>query len=220
MKNKHTDVGRPAKAKDGRKWKKRCPAKLNDIVVKVLKTRNGDPTPRDVIKTAANECGIILPYITAFCVITKDAGVGQRLTAKSFEQMTPFLEAMKKCNPVSVIGCTNSPTNELVDFYFFPGFMNDTLQFVRPVVLLDAAHLRSEYKGTLYFASVLSGNNDVFPIGVLISSGNEDSATWTKMLTLLKKASPMLIAEQGLDEHQGEDAVFLRTFICLRFWLG
>jgi hypothetical protein len=92
--------------------------------------------------------------------------------------MTPFLEAMKKCNPVSVIGCTNSPTNELVDFYFFPGFMNDTLQFVRPVVLLDAAHLRSEYKGTLYVASVLvSGNNDVFPIGVLISSGNEDSAT-------------------------------------------
>jgi hypothetical protein len=86
--------------------------------------------------------------------------------------------------------------------------MNNTLQFVRPVVLLDAAHLRSEYKGTLYFASVLSGNNDVFPIGVLISSGNEDRATWTKMLTLFKEASPILIAEQGLDKHHGEDAAF------------
>ena len=52
--------------------------------------------------------------------------------------------------------------------------MNDALKFVRPVVSLDAAHLRSEYKGTLYIASVLSGNNDVFPIGLLISSGNED----------------------------------------------
>jgi hypothetical protein len=133
--------------------------------------------------------------------------------------MTPYLEAMKKFNPVSVIGCTKSPTNELVDVYFFPGFMNDTLQFVRPVVLLDAAHLRSEYKGTLYVASVLSGNNDVFPIGVLISSGNEDSATWTKMLTLLKEFSPILIAEQGLDEHQGEDAAFCgRSFVFVSDW--
>ena len=57
MKNKHNDVRRPAKAKDGRKWRKRCPAKLNDID-KVLKTKDGDPMPSDVIKTAANECVI------------------------------------------------------------------------------------------------------------------------------------------------------------------
>jgi hypothetical protein len=63
--------------------------------------------------------------------------------------------------------------------------MADALKFVQPVVLLDAAHLRSEYKGTLYIASVLSGNNDVFPLGVVISSRNEDQATWTKMLLLL-----------------------------------
>jgi hypothetical protein len=66
MKNKHTDVCRPAKEKDGRKWKKRCPAKLNYMVVIVLKTKDGDPTPSDVIKTAANECGIMLPYVTAY----------------------------------------------------------------------------------------------------------------------------------------------------------
>jgi hypothetical protein len=30
----------------------------------------------------------------------------------------------------------------------FPGFMNDALTFVRPVVSLDAAHLRSKYMGT------------------------------------------------------------------------
>jgi hypothetical protein len=82
-----------------------------------------------------------LPYMTAYHVITKDAGVGGRITAKSFEQMTPYFEAMKKCNPMSVIGCTMSPSNKLVYVYFFPAFMNNTLQFVQPVVLLDAAHL-------------------------------------------------------------------------------
>ena len=115
MKTKHSDVRRPAKAKDGRKWKKRRHAKLNDIVVKVLKTKDGDPTPNDVIKTAANECGIIVPYMTAYRVITTDAGVGRRLIAKSFEQITLYREAMKKCNPKSVIGFTKSETNKLVE---------------------------------------------------------------------------------------------------------
>ncbi len=103
MRNKRTDVRCPAKAKDGRKWKKRCPAKLNDIVVKVLKTKDGDPTPSDIIKTAANECGIILPYTTSYRVTTKDVGVGRRLTAKRSEQMTPYLEEIKKCNPLMSI---------------------------------------------------------------------------------------------------------------------
>ena len=108
--------------------------------------------------------------MTAYCGITKDAGVGRRLTAKSTEQMIPYLEAMKKFNPMSAFGCTKSQTNELVDVYFFPGFVNNALQFVRPVVSLDAAHLRSGYKGTVHVASVLSGNNDVFPIGIFVSS--------------------------------------------------
>ena len=42
----------------------------------------------------------------------EDAGVGLRLTAKCFEQMTPYLEAsMKTCNPMPDIGCTKSPTS-------------------------------------------------------------------------------------------------------------
>jgi hypothetical protein len=39
MKIKHNDVRRPALAKDGRKWKKRCLTKLSDIVIKFSKQR-------------------------------------------------------------------------------------------------------------------------------------------------------------------------------------
>jgi hypothetical protein len=74
--------------------------------------------------------------------------------------------------------------------------MNRVLNYACPVVSLDAAHLRSAHKGTSYVASVLSGNNDAFPIGFMISSGNEDRENWRKMLTKLKEACP-LINEQG-----------------------
>ena len=196
MKTHHSDVRRDPKAKDGRQWKKRRHSKLNEVLLQVLKTKDGDPTPADIIKTAANQSGLIVPYMAAYRAITNDAGAGRRLTVRSFQQMVPYLEEMNKCNPMSLIGCTKKITGELEDVYFFPGFMNDALTFVRPVVSLDAAHLRSEWLGTLYIASVLSGNNDVFPIGLMISDGNEDGETWTKMLTLLKRACP-IIHEQG-----------------------
>ena len=101
---------------------------------------------------------------------------------------------MEKLNPLSVMGHTLSapPEFEIMDLHFFPGFMNDALRYVRPVISLDAAHLKSKYKGILYVASVLSGNDDVYPIGFMISIGNETKESWTKMLKLLKTACPII----------------------------
>jgi hypothetical protein len=65
-----------------------------------------------------------------------------------------------------------------------------------PVISLDAAHLRSEYKGMLYIASVLLGGDNIYPIGFMIANGNEDRKTWTKMPGLLKEAF-LIICKQG-----------------------
>jgi hypothetical protein len=106
--------------------------------------------------------------------------------------IVPYLNAMLKRNPDSVIGYTRRVAFEMVDLYFLPCFVKDVLKYVRPVISLDAAHLRSEDKGMLYIASVLSGNNDIYPIGFMIAAGNEDKETWIKMLRLLKQACPII----------------------------
>jgi hypothetical protein len=111
-----------------------------------------------------------------------------------------------------VIGYTRDDGMRLLYLYIFPGFMNRVLNYVRPVVSLDATHLRSAHKGTLYVASDLSRNIDVFPIGFMISSGNEDRDNWHKMLTNLKEACP-LIAEQGSESIADGDGVEKRMFL-------
>jgi hypothetical protein len=88
------------------------------------------------------------------------------------------------------------------------------LNYVLPVVSLDAAHLGNAHKGTLYVASVLSGNNDAFPIGLMISSGNEDRENWRKMLTKLKEACP-LIDEQRHGTLADADGVGKTMFFLL-----
>ena len=124
----------------------------------------------------------------------------------NFQLIIPYVEELRKWNPLSVIGYTRGSACDsacnIVDLHFFPAIANDVLKLVRPVISLDAAHLRSEYKGMLYIASVLSGGDDVYPLGFMISSGNEDCRTWTKMLGLLKEACP-IITEQGFSAvHQ------------------
>ena len=74
------------------------------------------------------------------------------------------------------------------------GFMDGMLKFVLPVIWLDAAHTMQyeEQIGTLYIASALSAANEVYLLGFLLSSENEDWETWTVFLRKLKDACPCL----------------------------
>ena len=210
----HSDLRRPPRAADGRNWKKRRHAKLDDIIGQVVRTKQGAPTPADVVKTAATHSGMIIPYMAAYRALYHEKKEQTKESLKDYELIVPYLDALKKCNPGSVIGYTRDDEMRMIDMYFFPNFMNNVLKFVRPVVSLDAAHLKSSHKGTLFVASVLSGNNDVYPIGFLISSGNEDGDTWNKMLCLLKEACPIL-TEQGFGDFPVLDAdgVMRRPFL-------
>ena len=125
------------------------------------------------------------------------SGAQSWVERKNFELIVPHIEQLKKENPGSVIGCQSNDDYHITDIYVFPGFMKDSLSFVRrPFVSLDAAHLRSVHKETLYVASILSGANEVYPIGFMISTGNEDGPMWTRMLEHLSNACPIL-SEQG-----------------------
>ena len=112
---------------------------------------------------------------------------------KNFELIIPYIiEALRNANAGLVTGYSRDDDKCMSSIHVFPGFMNESLSYVRPVVSLDAAHLKGVHKGTLYVASVLSGANNVYPIGFLILKGYEDGNMWTRMLTLLKEACPIL----------------------------
>ena len=66
IKGIHSEVRRPACAADGRQWKKRRHATLDGIIGQVVRTKQGARTPADVIKTAAMQSGMIVPYMTAY----------------------------------------------------------------------------------------------------------------------------------------------------------
>ena len=153
----------------------------------------------------------VVPYIAAWRAIQQcDSVASKAFVFRSFQLVKPYLEELKRANPGSVLGMTRLETFDLESIYFIPAFINNSLKFVRPVISLDAAHLRSEFKGLLYIASTLTGANGVFPIGFMIATGNEDRRTWVRMLTNLKEACP-IISQQGGQGEGLDDASLPNT---------
>ena len=115
----------------------------------------------------------------------------KKASVKNFQLIVVNLEGMKKFNPTSVIVATRGDGFDILSF-LFPWFFIDVLSFLHPVIILDTAHIRIECNGTLYIASVLSGNDDRYPISFMISTGNKYQQTCTKILSPLKQACPIM----------------------------
>jgi hypothetical protein len=60
---------------------------------------------------------------------------------------------------------------------------------------LDAAHLKSKWKGTLYVASVKTACDEIFPVAMAIMSENENEEGWTWFLRLLLSACEFLVVD-------------------------
>jgi hypothetical protein len=81
--------------------------------------------------------------------------------------------------------------------------MNNKLRFARPVLALDAAHLSSENKGTLYLACVKSGNDELLPIAIGIMEDNGNYDGWKYFLYNLKLACGNLTEDHILPRCRG-----------------
>jgi MULE transposase domain/Ulp1 protease family, C-terminal catalytic domain len=203
---KHSMGRRPARAGGGRKWKERRATMMNELVVEAMKTKEGSPTSADIVKTAALLKGEVVPYDAAYRILTQQSQLCKKQATKGYELIIPYLKNLSKTNPDSVVGYECDRNDSLYQLYIIPGFMNRVLKHVRPVISLDAAHMKLGGSGTLFIASTLSAANEVYPIGFLLSAGNEDNKTWTTFLLKLREACPIII-------KQGDDSSFPFCFV-------
>jgi hypothetical protein len=81
------------------------------------------------------------------------------------------------------------------------------LRFVHSVLSIDACHLRSKYKGTLYTATALSASNEIYPIAFSINKDNENTARWIYFMEHLK-TNLQILTEPNLKERCAMFAFF------------
>ena len=130
--------------------------------------------------------------------------------AASYQVLVPYLKEFETLNPGSLAIHECDDSNHLTRVFVCPGIMTDTLRFVRPVISIDAAHMKTTAGGgTLYIASVKSASNDIYPVAISLMVDNENKEGWVWFLENLRSCVPNLDAD-----HRKECVAYKRfTFI-------
>jgi hypothetical protein len=174
-------------SKDGRADKTRRKGMLNDSISTVLQVKASCPNPSDVVKTSQSMHGHTTSYDQAWRSLNVDDKIQQKKNLQSYQLIGPYLRKFAELNPHSGINYEIYPNGQFARCFVMPALMQSKLCFVRPVISLDACHLRSKAKGTLYTATVLSAANEIYPIAFAITKDNENHDGWTFFLENLKQ---------------------------------
>lgn len=190
----HCGDAAPTTAK-GRAHKRRLKGRVEGSVEKVESVKDGEPQPKDVMKTAANLDGLVTTYNQSFRAIQAIRSSRSEENKLSFQLIQPYLNNFMELNPGSTTRTETDGQNNMKRVFLCPAMMDTSMRYVRPVMSLDAAHMKSHWKGTLYIASVKTACDEIYPVAFAIMCDNENASGWKWFLELLRSSLPMLVME-------------------------
>ena len=130
-------------------------------------------------------------YHQAWRALDDQQKLERQIELQSYELLIPYLESFVFNNPNSRIDYAVDEELAIKYVFICHGQTNAKLHHVRPVVSIDATFLKNT-KGTLYMATALSANNELFPLAFAITNDNENTEGWKLFLSNLKKNCPIL----------------------------
>lgn len=175
--------------------KRRLKFKLALSIDKVAMVKDSKPVAKDVIKTAANFDKITVNYNQAWRSLCSENSTKESQDILSFQLIRPYLSKFHELNQGTVVNVECDPGNHVNRIFLCPGIMKETMKYVRPMMSLDATHLKSRWGGILYVASVKTGCDEIYPVAFAIMKENENAAGWLWFLENLHNSIPLLVSE-------------------------
>ena len=180
---------------DGRAPKSRASVKVGPVVDTVAMVKHDKPQARDIMKAAANTQGFQATYQQSYRAIQKANSQNFMLHQSSFQLLLPYLQRFDDSNPGSKTVAVRDDDNNIQKIFLCPSIMDHAIKFVRPVMSLDAAHLKSEWKGILYTASVKTACDELYLVAFALMHDNENASSWRWFLENLNSALPTLSSD-------------------------
>ena len=179
-----------AVAKCDRKWKKRRKGQFQQSYLLGSSTHHSVPKPADIKITGGNYEGEDITYNMSWRKLQEAKAVSKKVARKPFELVNLFLEDWKDNNLESTVEWVVDEQKCIQHIFVCPTYIDKVLSHMCPVISLDAAHLKSAYKGTIFIYSCLTGNDKAYILAFGINGGNEDYRTWNIFNKLFATACP------------------------------
>ncbi|XP_035834043.1 uncharacterized protein LOC118482602 [Helianthus annuus] len=147
----------------------------------------------------------------------------QGTSRDSFVELPFYCYNIERANPGSVTHIkTDDERRFKMVFVAIGAAIRTFFCNLRLVVIIDAAHLKGEFKGTLFLAVGMDGNNQILPISYGIGK-SEDGESWTWFLSKLKECigeipNMAIISDRANSIHLAVRNVFPHAYhgLCCR----
>jgi hypothetical protein len=180
-------------SRDGRSKKRRLSRKVGRAIKKVATVKALAVSPWDVVKSSVNTENMDITYMQGHFVLSKQKESAHAVSTEGYQKLVPYLKEFVRLNPGSAGITELDDDNHLDRVFVCPSIMQRSLMHVRPVMSLDAAHLKTTGGGgILYMASVKSACNHLYPVALAITSENENKDGWIWFLQNLQASLPVL----------------------------
>ena len=93
---------------------------------------------------------------------TRGEPVSKNGARKAFELVILFLEDWKENNQGSTVEWVVDEKKCIQHIFICPRYTDKVLSYMHPVILVDVAHLKLAYKGTIFIYSGLTGNDEAY----------------------------------------------------------
>ena len=144
----------------------------------------------DIQITAGNYEGEHVTYNMSWRKLQEVKAVSNKVARKVFELVIPFMEGWKENDQESTVEWVMDENKCIQHIFACPAFTDKVLSYMNPVISVDAAHLKSAYKGTIFIYSGLTGSDEAYILVFWIRARSEDYRTWNILNKLCATACP------------------------------
>ncbi|XP_044500271.1 uncharacterized protein LOC123221497 [Mangifera indica] len=142
--------------------------------------------PKEIISDMADRYRIDISYTQAWRAKTYAINALRGSPEESFGILREYCHNLELKNPGTMARIDVDLENRFKFFFMCMGCsIRGFQQFCRPVICIDASHLKGKYLGSLFIAVAKDGNNQIYPLAFGIGH-KEGLDTWTPFLTYLR----------------------------------
>ncbi|XP_044492696.1 uncharacterized protein LOC123216324 [Mangifera indica] len=142
--------------------------------------------PKEIISDMADRYRIDISYTQAWRAKTYAINALRGSPKESFGILREYCHNLELKNPGTMARIDVDLENRFKFFFMCMGCsIRGFQQFCRPVICINASHLKGKYLGSLFIVVAKDGNNQIYPLAFGIGH-KEGLDTWTPFLTYLR----------------------------------
>ncbi|KAM6542811.1 hypothetical protein CsatB_007258 [Cannabis sativa] len=162
--------------------------------------------PNDIMIDMIDDFGVSMSYQKAWRAREKALELARGKQDESYQQLPKYLHMLKVVNPGTIAQLETDKKDRFKYLYLALANSIEGWKHCRPVIVTDRTFLKTSFGGTLFTASTMDANNNIFILAFGIGD-SENDCSWECFFTKLRETF-----EDREDRHKSIEKAVINVY--------